>query len=285
MAAQAKPLEGLYLVPAFNGLGAPYWAPKATGLLCGMGRGTGRAEVVRAAEESIAYQIADILFLMQRESGFLTERLRVDGGPHAGHLPHAVPVGHSGARLAVPPGRNLSDGAAYAAGFAWASLPARNAAESGRHPLYPANGAGAPPALYQGWQAAVQLALPGITSRVKGAIRIMSLKLRTAQALGVSMATVSMVLNQKPGISEETAARCWLHRTHDTEKKLTRKRTPPHRGMLDFVIYKKHGKVVSDTPFFSTLIEASRIKPRSAGIIFDLQPPVKEHRSRGLGRG
>jgi len=81
LAAQAKPSPGLYLVPAFSGLGAPYWDGQARAMICGMSRTTGKNELIRAAEESIAYQISDILFLMNDESGFPCTNLRVDGGP------------------------------------------------------------------------------------------------------------------------------------------------------------------------------------------------------------
>lgn len=81
LASQAKPSPGLYLVPAFSGLGAPYWDTSARALICGMSRTTGKCELVRAAEEAIAYQISDIIRLMKKESGFEVQTLRVDGGP------------------------------------------------------------------------------------------------------------------------------------------------------------------------------------------------------------
>jgi len=68
-------------VPAFSGLGAPYWESNAKAVICNMSRNTGKAEIVRAAEECIAYQIADIIFLMSQESGIALQELRVDGGP------------------------------------------------------------------------------------------------------------------------------------------------------------------------------------------------------------
>ncbi len=73
--------DGVYLVPAFVGLGAPYWDSEARALIYGMTRGTGKAHLVRAAEESIAYQIKDIIDLMLMESGASLQELRVDGGP------------------------------------------------------------------------------------------------------------------------------------------------------------------------------------------------------------
>ena len=81
LAASASPNDHTYLVPAFTGLGAPYWDSNARALLCGMSSTTGKAEIVRAAEECIAYQITDILKIMEEVSGIPIESLRADGGP------------------------------------------------------------------------------------------------------------------------------------------------------------------------------------------------------------
>ncbi len=74
---------GVYLVPAFTGLGAPWWDMYSRGTLVGMTRGTGRPQIVRAALESIAYQSADLLDAMAADAGFRPETLRVDGGASA----------------------------------------------------------------------------------------------------------------------------------------------------------------------------------------------------------
>lgn len=71
---------GIVLVPAFNGLGAPYWDPYARGMLIGMTRGTNKAHIARAALESIAYQSADLMQAMQRDATTPLLELRVDGG-------------------------------------------------------------------------------------------------------------------------------------------------------------------------------------------------------------
>ena len=73
--------DGVYLVPAFVGLGAPYWESRARASISGMTRGTGKAQVVRAAEECIAYQVKDIVDQMSRDTGISIRELRVDGGP------------------------------------------------------------------------------------------------------------------------------------------------------------------------------------------------------------
>ncbi|MDO5021715.1 MAG: glycerol kinase GlpK [Eubacteriales bacterium] len=74
---------GAYLVPAFTGLGAPYWSMYARGTLVGMTRGTNRAHIVRAALESIAYQSRDLFDAMAKDSGKMPENMRVDGGASA----------------------------------------------------------------------------------------------------------------------------------------------------------------------------------------------------------
>ena len=77
----ANPASHVYFVPAFTGLGAPHWASDAEGCVFGMTRTTGRAEFVKAADESIAYQIFDVIDAMVEDSGAALAELRVDGGP------------------------------------------------------------------------------------------------------------------------------------------------------------------------------------------------------------
>ncbi len=80
MARSLEGNDGVYLVPAFAGLGAPHWDPDARGALLGLTRGTGRAHLVRAALEAMAYQTQDALDAMEADSGVRTRELRVDGG-------------------------------------------------------------------------------------------------------------------------------------------------------------------------------------------------------------
>ena len=80
LAAQVESSEGVYLVPAFVGLGAPYWDSYARGTLIGMTRGTTAAHIARAALECIAFQSAELLEAMQQDSGEPLRELRVDGG-------------------------------------------------------------------------------------------------------------------------------------------------------------------------------------------------------------
>ena len=74
---------GVYLVPAFAGLGAPHWDPYARGTILGLTRGSTAAHLARATLESIAYQTADVLEAMQADSGIALKELRVDGARHA----------------------------------------------------------------------------------------------------------------------------------------------------------------------------------------------------------
>ncbi len=77
---------GVFVVPAFTGLGAPYWDASARGAVLGLTRGSSRAHIARAALESIAYQSADVLDAMQKDSGMTLTELRVDGGATANDL-------------------------------------------------------------------------------------------------------------------------------------------------------------------------------------------------------
>jgi glycerol kinase len=80
LAATVTDSGGVYMVPAFAGLGAPHWDPYARGIIAGISRGTTAAHVARATLESIAFQVADVLDAMQQDAGIPIEQLRVDGG-------------------------------------------------------------------------------------------------------------------------------------------------------------------------------------------------------------
>jgi glycerol kinase len=86
LAGSVADTGGVYLVPAFTGLGAPYWDPYARGVLVGLTRGTTRAHIARAALEAIAYQNRDVLDAMAQESGARLSALRVDGGAAANNF-------------------------------------------------------------------------------------------------------------------------------------------------------------------------------------------------------
>ena len=79
-ATKVKDTNGCYVVPAFTGLGAPYWDQYARGCIVGLTRGVNRNHIIRATVESLAYQSADLLFAMEKDSGLQLEALKVDGG-------------------------------------------------------------------------------------------------------------------------------------------------------------------------------------------------------------
>jgi glycerol kinase len=79
-AGKAPDTGGVYLVPAFTGLGAPYWDMHARGCIVGLTRGTRREHIIRAAQESIAYQTLDIIRAMEKDTGASLNELKVDGG-------------------------------------------------------------------------------------------------------------------------------------------------------------------------------------------------------------
>ena len=80
LAAQVRDTDGVYLVPAFTGLGAPHWDAYARGTIVGITRGTTKSHIARAALEGIAYQVADVVHAMEADSGLKLKQLRVDGG-------------------------------------------------------------------------------------------------------------------------------------------------------------------------------------------------------------
>ena len=86
MAKKVKDTNGCYVVPAFTGLGAPHWDQYARGAILGLTRGAGKAHLVRATVESLAYQVHDVLEAMEKDSGIDLSALRVDGGASANNF-------------------------------------------------------------------------------------------------------------------------------------------------------------------------------------------------------
>lgn len=86
LASMVEDTSGVYFVPAFAGLGAPWWRPEVKAAILGVTLGTGKSEILRAALESIAYQIKDLVDMMSQTSGVPLKELRVDGGPTKNHL-------------------------------------------------------------------------------------------------------------------------------------------------------------------------------------------------------
>ena len=86
MASKVDDTNGCYVVPAFTGLGAPYWDPYARGAVVGLTRGVNKYHLIRATLESLAYQTRDVLAAMQRDSGIQLAELKVDGGASANNF-------------------------------------------------------------------------------------------------------------------------------------------------------------------------------------------------------
>ena len=86
LAKQSSDTDGVYFVPAFAGLGAPYWNQEARGMIVGLSRGTTKSHIARAALESMAYQSYDVLKAMEADSGISIKELRVDGGATTNNL-------------------------------------------------------------------------------------------------------------------------------------------------------------------------------------------------------
>lgn len=112
--AQANPADRAYFVPAFTGLGAPWWDTEATGLLTGVTRTTGRAEMVKACAESIPYQIADVLDALRADTGLEVGELRADGGVTANGYLMQFQADMAGADVVVS---SLNELSAAGAGF------------------------------------------------------------------------------------------------------------------------------------------------------------------------
>lgn len=119
LARAANPADRTILVPAFSGLGAPYWDSNARAAIVGMSRTTGRNEIVRAALDCIANQITDVVDLMRKESGISEVELRADGGPTRNGYLMQLQADFIGSTVRVPEAEELSCiGVAWAAGLA-----------------------------------------------------------------------------------------------------------------------------------------------------------------------
>jgi glycerol kinase len=150
---------GVYLVPAFVGLGAPYWDPYARGTLVGITRGTGRAHLARAALEAIAYQSRDVLDTMKRESGVPLTTLRVDGGASANDFLCQFQADVLGVEVLRPSVTETTGlGAAYLAGVGVGLWKSRELATRWKleRKFTPAMSDGAREAAYGGWRRAVE---------------------------------------------------------------------------------------------------------------------------------
>ncbi|MDM4015246.1 glycerol kinase GlpK [Roseiconus lacunae] len=131
LAASVKDTDGVYLVPAFSGLGAPQWDPEARGTIVGITRGTTRAHLARATLEGIAFQVADVLEAMQNDAGEKIQELRVDGGAAQNDLLMQFQADIMQTPVVRPKmTETTAMGAAYLAGLATGFFPSLDSIES-----------------------------------------------------------------------------------------------------------------------------------------------------------
>lgn len=163
LASEVDGTDGVYLVPAFVGLGAPYWKPDARGTIVGLSRGTTRAHIARAAIEAIAYQTRDVLEAMQQDASERLDVLRVDGGACANGLLMQFQADQLGVSVQRPVVQETTAlGAAYLAGLA-TGVWSDQADIIGNWQLdaefQPASDRTRPDALYADWKRAVERSL------------------------------------------------------------------------------------------------------------------------------
>ena len=153
---------GVYLVPAFTGLGAPYWDESARGALLGLTRGSGRAEIARAALEVIAYQTRDVVHCFESDAGISAGGLQVDGGATANDFLMQFQADVLGVAVRRPVVRETTAlGAAYLAGLAvgfWKDQSEVRSNWQEDRRFEPEMSAERRDELYAGWQRAVERA-------------------------------------------------------------------------------------------------------------------------------
>ena len=160
-AAKAVPdTGGVYLVPAFTGLGAPYWDERARGALVGITRGTERNHLIRATLESLAYQTRDVVECMVEDSGIASKTLRVDGGACQNDFLMQFQADILGVEVERPDVLEVTAlGAAALAGLAvgfWGDRSELDQATGRRQVFAPALSTDRRDALYAGWKEAVE---------------------------------------------------------------------------------------------------------------------------------
>ena len=162
LAASVSDSGGVYFVPAFVGLGAPYWDERARGAIVGLTRGTSRAHLVRAALESIAYQSRDLVECLAADAGVAPPVLRVDGGASANDFLMQFQADILGIPVRRPAGLEVTAlGAAALAGLAtgfWGDRTDLESAVRAGRIFEPTMTADRRDALYAGWRRAVERA-------------------------------------------------------------------------------------------------------------------------------
>lgn len=153
---------GVYIVPAFVGLGAPYWTMDAAGLICGLTRGTGREQIVRAGLEAMAYQVKDVIELAAA-AGLAPSELRIDGGASDNEFLLQFQADMLNVELTRAPFGEVSAlGAAHLAGLQvglWDDIEAVKRQWHSPHVYHPQMNADERNRLYTDWQLAVRRVL------------------------------------------------------------------------------------------------------------------------------
>jgi glycerol kinase len=163
LAAQVKDTDGVYLVPAFAGLGAPHWNQYARGAIFGLTRGSSNAHIAKAALESIAYQTYDVLKAMEADAGIQIKELRVDGGATVNNALMQFQSDILNCKVVRPKVTETTAlGAAYLAGLAvgfWKNVEEIQQQWQVDHSFEPAMEANKRNQLVHGWQRAVKASI------------------------------------------------------------------------------------------------------------------------------
>jgi len=162
-ASKVEDTNGVYLVPAFVGMGAPYWDMYARGAILGLTRGTGKEHIIRAAEEAIAYQSRDVLEVMEKDSGIDLKKIKVDGGAARDNFLMQFQADILGVSVIRPQIiETTALGAAYLAGLAtgfWKDKKEISQKWKENRKFIPSMGKEKKEKLYKGWKKAVKRTL------------------------------------------------------------------------------------------------------------------------------
>jgi len=161
-ASSVTSTDGVYVVPSFAGLGAPYWDMEARGAILGLTRGTGKAHLIRATLESVAYQTRDVLTAMQNDAGIKLKSLRVDGGASVNNFLMQFQSDMLGVPVERPKVRETTAlGVAFLAGLAVGYYKKPNILKHWKidQQFKPVMKAADKDKLYDGWKKAVHVAM------------------------------------------------------------------------------------------------------------------------------
>lgn len=160
LAESVPDANGIYLVPAFTGLGAPYWDMYARGCIVGLTRGTNRAHFARAVLESIAYQVTDLVEAMSKDSNIIMSEMRVDGGASVSNIMLQIQADLTSSKVNRPKlVETTALGAAYMAGLAvgfWEDFDEIETVREVDRIFVPQIGNDAKEAMIKGWRKAVE---------------------------------------------------------------------------------------------------------------------------------